>query len=69
MSPSEAKRLTDAMLEFDPSDDYHASDLDARSYYAAVERCVRLVSGEIKDWQSPRGADLNVGPTASPGHT
>jgi len=44
--------LADRLREMDPSDDYHdGASLDDRSYYAAIDRAVRLVKGEISDWQ------------------
>lgn len=47
------EHLVAAMTEFDPSDAYHASDVQEPGYYAAIDRCIRLVKGEIKDWRSP----------------
>lgn len=47
------KRLVTAMAEFDASDKYHAADAQEPGYYAAIDRCIRLVKGEITDWQSP----------------
>lgn len=46
--------LADRVAEFDPSDAYHCDpDLDARAYYAAIDRVLRLLRGEITDWKSP----------------
>lgn len=48
--------LANALTEFDPSDDYHSGDgeLDDRSYYAAIDRAVRLIRGEITGWTDAR---------------
>ena len=43
------------ILEFDPSDEYHAGDPGEPGFYSAIDRVVRLLQGEIEDWQSPHG--------------
>lgn len=46
--------LTSKVIEFDPTDEYHrGEELDAKSYYAAIDRVIALLKGEITDWQSP----------------
>ena len=42
------------MQEFDPSDDYHRDDIHAPGYHAAIDRCIRLIRGEIESWTDPR---------------
>jgi hypothetical protein len=45
--------LIDRIAEFDPSDEYHGGhDYDDRSYYAAIDRCVRLINGSLTDWRT-----------------
>jgi hypothetical protein len=45
------EELADRLLELDPSDDYHQGAwLDPSSYYAAIDRAVRIVTGELTDW-------------------
>jgi hypothetical protein len=44
--------IVQKLNELDPSDAYHADEtLDAESYYAALDRCILIVKGELKDWQ------------------
>lgn len=46
-------RLIDRIAEFDPSDEYHGGyHYDDRSYYAAIDRCVRLINGSLTDWRA-----------------
>lgn len=46
--------LVKRLEELDPSDDYHFHEpsLDAHSYYAAIDRAVKIVSGELINWTS-----------------
>ncbi len=48
--------LIKRMQEFDPSDRYHTADSHyddyaEPGYYAAIDRCIRLLKGEINDWR------------------
>lgn len=63
MTDEERDKLIEKLHEFDPSDNYHEQDhfpeddneLDfARGYYAAINRVIALLRGEIEDWASPR---------------
>ena len=50
MTPEE---LVKRLEELDPSDDYHAGEvtpLDAHAYYAAIDRAIRFIKGELTDW-------------------
>ena len=50
---AERDALVKRLEELDPSDDYHAGEvtpLDAHSYYAAIDRAVKIVTGELADW-------------------
>jgi hypothetical protein len=44
------EELIARMDEFDPSDRYHDRSLDAVGYYAAIDRCISLLKGEINSW-------------------
>lgn len=58
MTPDE---IVAKIQELDPSDDYHNIDreaggpVDARGYYAALDRCIRIVYGELSDWKDKGG--------------
>lgn len=63
MTDEERDKLIEKLHEFDASDRYHDQDhfpegdneLDfARGYYAAIDRAIALLRGEITDWMSPR---------------
>lgn len=54
MDPQERDRLVTALLEFDASDDYHRNDVYEPGYYAAIDRAVRLIRGEISTWTDPQ---------------
>ena len=61
VGPLEVDRLVKALQEFDPSDDYHRGDTHTPGYYAAIDRAIKLVRGEIHGWTDRRadtaGAD------------
>jgi hypothetical protein len=50
---SERVRLAERVLEFDASDDYHRGDISEPGYYAALNRAVSLIQGEIATWTDP----------------
>lgn len=46
------EELVKRLEELDPSDDYHNGEIkDEAAYYAAVDRCIKIVKGELKDWR------------------
>lgn len=53
MDDGERERLVKALQEFDPSDDYHSGAREEPGYYAAIDRAIRLVRGEIATWTDP----------------
>lgn len=47
-------RLIRVLQEFDASDDYHKDDPVVPGYYAALNRAISLLRGDIHKWTDPK---------------